>query len=250
MKTYFKQIKAAIILSSVIAFSSCEKDIMGYEQDARVYFFERANDVTATRITQRSFTFLTLKEEQRKDTLHIKVKTMGEVSANDRYPIAKTLKEGTTAVEGTDYEFIPGLVAANQIEGYVAVVLHRTARLKQETVVLNLTIGESTDFKGGVREDDTFSLSWSDRLVRPDTWPFAFGAYSNVKYQFVIDELGIADYPAQLSPRIEAKPGEYSLADLTDMASLLRIRLREVNEQNVGNPNYPLRDENGVLIVF
>jgi len=189
-------------------------------------------------------------DEQMKDTLYIKVKTMGRIFDYDRHPIAQTIAEGTTATEGVDYEFIPGLVAANQIEGYVAVVLHRTARLKNETVLLHLTIGESADFKGGVTEDDTFTLRWSDRLVQPDTWPYYFGTYSDVKYQFIIDQLGIADYPHQLSPRIEAQPGEYSIADLQDMASRLRVLLREVNAENAGKPGYPLRDDNGDLVVF
>ncbi|MFD2556549.1 DUF4843 domain-containing protein [Sphingobacterium tabacisoli] len=250
MNLVYKVITGTLLTVGISVLSSCEKDIDGYVQDARVYFFERSNDLNQTRISNRSFTFLTVPEQQMKDTLYIKVKTMGEVSAVDRYPIAKTVAEGSTATEGIDYEFIPGLVAANQIEGNVAVVLHRTARLKNETVLLNLAIGESADFKGGVTEDGTFTLRWSDRLVQPDTWPFYFGTYSDVKYQFIIDHLGIADYPHQLSPRIEAQPGEYSIADLQDMASRLRIILREENAANEGKPGYPLRDENGALVVF
>lgn len=239
-----------IVALGSVFLASCEKDIAGYEQDPRLYFFERANDLNKTRISERTYTFLTLDKEELKDTIYIKVKTMGQVYDYDRYTIGETLTEGSTAIEGTDYDFIPGLVPAGEVEGYIAIVLYRTERLKSETLVLNLQVGESADFKAGVVEDELFTVRWSDRLVQPDTWPYYFGAYSDVKYQFVIDELGIADFPAQLSPRLEPQPGEFSIADLQDMASTLRIRLREVNAANEGKPNYPLSDEHGVAISF
>lgn len=226
----------------------CEKDIVSYKQDPRVYFFERANDPNLTRITNRSYTFITLDEAQMKDTLYIKVKTMGDTAGYDRYVIGKMIRDSvTTAIEGEDYDFIPGLIKAGETEGNLAIVLYRTAKLRNETLVLKLAIGESEDFKGGVVEDDEFMLTWSDRLVQPDTWPYYFGTYSNVKYRFVIDVLGVADFPAQMCARCAINPGEYSLADIQDMASILRVRLREYNASNPANP---MRDENGVLIVF
>ena len=231
----------------LLTLAACEKDVLSYTQDARVYFFERANDLNRTRITSKSYTFLTLGPNQQSDTLYVKVKTMGDTASYDRVVLGKTISDSTTAIEGQDYYFIPGIVPAGQTMGQVAVVLNRTARLKSETVLLNLTIGETVDFKGGVVEDDKFTLIWSDRLVRPDTWSFYFGNYSDVKYQFVIDVLGIAEFPSQLCARCAINPGEYSLADMQDFASILRVRLREYNNQN---PTNPLRDENGQLITF
>ncbi|TJZ61068.1 DUF4843 domain-containing protein [Sphingobacterium olei] len=250
MNFLYKVTIGVLLIVGLFALAGCEKDIDGYTQDPRLYFFERANDVNRTRVSSRTFTFLTLADEEMKDTLYIKVKTMGEIVNRDRQVMGKTIAEGTTAIEGVDFDFIPGLVPAGNIEGLLPVVLYRTLRLKNETVVLNLTIGETADFKAGVIEDEVFTLSWADRLIQPNPWPFYFGAYSNVKYQFIIDELGIAEFPSQLSPRVENLPGEYSLADLQDMASRLRVRLREVNTENFGKPNYPLRDENGALVVF
>ena len=240
-----------MLIASLGLFNACEKDIMSYEQDARAYFYERANDLNKTRINSRKYTFLTLPQSLDRDTVYIKVKIMGDTAAYDRYVIGKVIEEGSTAVEGEDFNFIPGLVPAGSVEGNLAVVLYRTPKLKSTNVQLNIAIGDSKDFKSGITEDSSFTLSWADKLQQPDNWPlWYFGAYSDTKYQFVLDELKIADFPSQLSPRLETQPGEFSIADLQNFASILRARLREVNEANAGKPNYPLKDENGVLITF
>lgn len=233
-------------------FSACEKEIDTYQNDPRLYFFERGTDVLQTRITSKSISFVPLASSIVTDTVRIKVKTMGLATSTDRVLKGATVKEGTTAIEGTDYAFIEGKIKAGQVEGFLPVVLYRTAKIKSTSLTLNLTIAETSDFKAGVIEDQKFTLNWSDDIVKPANWDgiisltFYFGTYSKAKFRFIIDVTGISDFPLQQSGRVPLNPGEYSNSMMND------IKLRVKDALAVYNASHatPLTDENGVLVTF
>lgn len=256
MKGINKIYRSIALLTAIFAgLTGCEKSIdAAYEEDARIYFFERYNDLGQARITNRTFSFLLMPSSLLEDTVYIKVKTMGNPKDYDRYTIGEALPEGTTAVEGVDYKFIPGLIAAGQVEGLLPIVLYRTERIQTEDVVLNLTIGETADFRAGVVEDRYFSYSWSDKLSKPGNWDdplfglvYIFGDYSDVKYRFIIDVLGISEFNMQVCARCELVPGEHTYAAMMDFRAQLVEALMEYNE---ANPENPLRDENENLVTF
>lgn len=234
----------------------CEKPLdAAYEQDARVYFFERQNDLVSTRITTKSYSFLLLPSTQTRDTVYVKIKTMGIPADYDRFAIGKTVQEGTDATEGVDYDFIPGLIPAGAIEGNLPIVLYRNDKIKSQELTLNLTIGETADFKGGVVEDNLFTYRWSDKLSKPANWSSPqyfgidnyFGSYSDVKYRFIIDVLGIAEFPVTTCARCPYDPALYTHAAMMDFKAHMVAALEEYNAAHPGNP---LRDENGNLITF
>lgn len=249
MKTLKLNILAAIAM--MLCLCACNKDVMTYEDDPRVYFFERANDLVKTRLTFKSYSFLLLPSSVLQDTLRIKVKTMGLPADRDRIVRGETITEGTTAVEGTHFKFIDGMVRAGQTEGTLNVLLLRTPDIKGKTVSLNLKIAETADFKPGVVEDNFFTLSWSDNLVKPSNWDAFiglstyFGAYSNVKYRFIIDVLGVATFPLQQSARVPLQPGEYSASMMLDLKFRLKAALASYNAANPA-----LTDENGAAVTF
>lgn len=244
-----------VIMVSVAVLFSCEKPLdAAYEQDARIYFFERQTDLNQARISIKSYSFLFEPSTVLEDTVYVKVKTMGTPTNYDRYTIGKTVVEGTTARESEDYDFIPGLIPAGKVEGYLPIVIYRTDRIKTQDAVLNLTIGETADFKVGVVEDRYFTYTWSDKISKPANWDtpgfglmYIFGPYSDVKYRFIIDVLGIAEFPMQTCARCELVPGEYTYAAMLDFRAQLVEALQTYNTANPGNP---LRDENGNLITF
>ncbi|WP_207534533.1 DUF4843 domain-containing protein [Desertivirga arenae] len=248
-----KNLKLNILVTivSVISLCACNKEVMTYENDPRVYFFERANDLVKTRLTFKSYSFLLLPSTVLQDTLKIKIKTMGLPATRDRIVRGEAISEGTTAVEGTHYRFIDGFVRAGQTEGTLNVLLLRTADIKSKTASLNLRIAETADFKPGVVEDNFFTVSWSDNLVKPSNWDAFiglstyFGAYSNVKYRFIIDVLGVANFPLQQSARVPLQPGEYSGAMMLDLKFRLKAALASYNATNP-----PLTDENGTAVTF
>jgi hypothetical protein len=250
MKSLYKITGVLVLLGALL--SACEKDIDTYQNDARVYFFERNTDVTATRITYRSYSFLLQPEEVTKDTINIRVKIMGEAASYDRIVRGRRLDSAsTTAIEGTHYDFIDGIVPADSIYGYLPVVVYRTADIKDSSVTLNLAIGDTKDFKPGAAEDDYFQLTWSDNVVKPSNWDgllglvFYFGTYSDVKWRFIIQVTGKDNFPLQQS-RFELKPEEYSNAAMNDIKAQIKDALATYNTAN--DPD--LTDENGQLVVF
>ncbi len=238
------------LLTSLL--SSCEKEIDTYQDDPRLYFFERAADLVQTRISSKSFSFVPFPSTVLTDTIKIKVKTMGLARDYDRMLKGVTVLVGTTATEGTNYAFVEGTIKAGQVEGYLPVVLYRTADIKTKSLTLNLTIAETKDFKPGVIEDQTFSLNWSDDLVKPANWDgiislnFYFGTYSRAKYRFIIDVTGITDFPLQQSGRVPLNPGEYSNSMMNDV----KLRVKEALATYNASHTVPLTDENNVLVTF
>ncbi|MEJ2881785.1 DUF4843 domain-containing protein [Pedobacter sp. GR22-6] len=250
MKTF--KIHYILCLLFVLLVSSCAKDLEPYENQPQVYFFERATDLNKTRITTKSFSFMSFPSTVTKDTLKIKVKTMGYPADYDRVVRGKLIAEGTTAVEGVNFDFIDGVVKAGQVEGQLWILLYRTADIKSRSLQLNLGIAETKDFKPGVIEDNFFSVSWSDNLVKPSNWDgfislsAFFGTYSTTKYRFIIDVLGITEFKLQQSARVPLAEGEYSSAMMIDFKNRMKEALATYNNTHTT----PLTDENGVLVTF
>ncbi len=248
MKTRY--LMSLAILNTALFLASCSKDIMEYQNDPRVYFYERANDLNNTRITSKSFSFLPLASDILRDTFKIKVKTMGVPADYDRVVRGKTVADSTTAVEGENYDFIDGIVKAGDTEGYLYVLLYRTADIKNKTVDLKMRIAETRDFKPGVEEDTVFFLRWSDNLVKPSNWDagpnYFFGTYSNTKYRFIIDVLGITEFNLQTSTYFPLTEGQYSAAMMLDF----KLRMKEALAAYNSSHSTPLTDENGSPVTF
>lgn len=233
-------------------FSACEKDIATYKNDPRIYFFERNADLNQSRVTFKSYSFLKLPLEVTMDTFYIKVKIMGEPAPYDRIVRGQTITEGTTAKEGEHYTFIDGIVPADSIIGYLPVVLNRTEDIRDSSLTLNLSIAETKDFKPGVTEDDAFTLSWSDNVVKPANWDglislsYYFGSYSTVKWRFIISVTGVDNFPLQQSGRYPPLPGEYTNAGMNDIKAMVKDALAAYNSTN--DPD--LTDEFGQPVTF
>ncbi|GGH06444.1 hypothetical protein GCM10011418_03140 [Sphingobacterium alkalisoli] len=226
-----------LLATLCLLFSSCEKDLNAvYQQDARVYFFERSTVDLTSSVTSKSYSFLLDPSTITEHIIFIKIKSMGDTASYDRYSIGKRIENGTTARAGEDYEFLPALIPAGEVEGLLPVKIFRNSRIASEEVSLVLTIGETEDFKVGIVEDQVFTLRWSDRLSQPSTWPFYFGEYSDEKYRFVIDILGIAEFPPPDCTRCVPREGQYSYAALADFAARLRAEVLAYNAANPQNP--------------
>lgn len=232
--------------------TACEKDIASYNNDPRVYFFERNTDLTQSRITFKSFSFLKLPAEVTQDTFLIRVKIMGETAPYDRIVRGQAIADSSTAIAGQHYDFIDGIIPADSITGYLPVVLYRTADIADSAVTLNLRIAPTKDFKTGVTEDNFFTLTWSDNVIKPSNWDgfislsTYFGTYSAVKYRFIISVTGIEQFPLQQSGRVPPKDGEFTAAAMTDIKARLKDALKAYNDSN--DPD--LTDESGQLVTF
>lgn len=244
--------KILYLFIALLGVTACSKDIGSYDDEPRIYFFERANDLNKTRITSRSFSFLISPPSVVTDTALIKVKIMGNTASRNRVIHGRTIATGTTAQEGVHYDLIDGFIPADSIYGYMPVVLRRTSDLLNKSVTLKLGIAATADFKPGVAEDSIFTLTWSDNVVKPTNWDgiislnYYFGAYSDAKWRFIILTTGVQSFPLQQSSRVPPAAGEYSSAAMLDINRVLKAALAEYNRTH--DPD--LTDESGNLVTF
>ncbi|HEY0271882.1 MAG TPA: DUF4843 domain-containing protein, partial [Chitinophaga sp.] len=170
--------------------TGCSKDINAYRNDPRVYFNDLTSAIIPQQVVSRTFSFATVDAAVMADTQYIPVKIEGLPADKDRTFMAAAMTDSSTAQAGRDYQLLQGVIPANAFTGQLPVVLFRTAHLKQVTLVLRLYIADSADFKGGVAENNDYTLYFNDDLIKPNNWDTRpglinyFGDYSRVKYQF------------------------------------------------------------------
>jgi len=187
---------------------ACEKTaLVEYVQPDMIYFYK---DPNLSEKDSLSYSFAIKSETMQFDTVQIPVRIMGTAKDYDRVVTWGTVDSLTTAVAGTDYEVLPAKVPAGAYTAYVPVRILRNAAQKTKEVRLLLEIRESKDFKPGI--DDARGGDWAypgagirylvkinDFLTKPNNWDswlkYFFGSYSQVKYAFIIDVTGRAEFP-------------------------------------------------------
>ena len=117
----------------------------------------------------------------------------------------------------------------------------------------------SNDFTIGTESHQQFTVILKNYLAKPDNWDAAnfprmalskfFGAYSRVKYQFMIEHIGLVDfevnYNAQTSYDEETKVCSYSYAT-SYLVPVMKQALEEYNATH----DTPLTDEFGNPVEF
>ena len=103
-----------------------------------------------------------------------------------------------------------------------------------------LKVAANEDFNIGVVEQNHFCIKWNDILGKPKNWDTEliefFGAYSLIKYRFIIDTIGFGEFG-----------GSMSWSELMNY----KIRMKSaLDAYNAAHPDQPLTDENGQLVEF
>lgn len=240
--------KIVFVLTVSLIGTACEKVDPIYVDDARVNFWMLEDMVNnlGSKVYSNGFTFAAMPDHVMKDTVMIRVKTMGPIEPFDRIFKAEADADATTAVLHTDYQILDGVVKANSYIGYLPVVLIKTVDLKTTTKNLSLILTDNGSFKPGVKEDMRFLIYFNDALVMPSNWNVLatyFGAYSEVKYKFIIQVLGRSDFPVVTSAYKEGLLTNYQMLD---MKNVLKDALTIYNNTH---PE-PMRDEFNTLVTF
>ena len=115
---------------------------------------------------------------------------------------------------------------------------------EEENMSLAINIIPNGGFLGDMGEDRLcYIVAFNDRLTIPGNWVYLrpyFGAPSLVKYQFIIDVLGISEFPT-------FGANAYTQGELYYFQDKMRIALNKYNKEN---PDAPLKDENGNRVTF
>jgi len=214
-----KKIIYLIITISLFIAGCTETDYLAYTDINRV----QMNDTTT-----QSFTFVYENVSVTKDTVWIRVNTIGNVSDVDRevkllqvpeyiYTYVRDPQTGqitdtvkterpNKAVSGVHYVDLTDaglkkfyVVKANAVTALLPVVLLRDASLKSTGYRMRLQIAETKDFGLGELKARAKTIIFSDMLERFYSWRLdnytasaysSFGKYSVVKHQFMIDVSG------------------------------------------------------------
>lgn len=226
---------------AVAALSSCENDGFYYQDEPRVRLVGDENWTLGTDSLELSFTTYAGDEA----AIKVDACIMGNVADHDRTVNIEV--DGTKTTASGDLYSVPQtvVVPAGQNKGTFNVVLRNAAKLQSSGVQLYIKVATSEDFAVGVNEENHLLLKWSDIIVRPLYWADIeehFGAYSEVKYRFMLDCLMEKGYSTDLDPA-----NGLNWADLHNYSIVFTNMLKAYNE---AHPGAPLTDENGALVTF
>lgn len=158
--------------------------------------------------------------------------------------------EGTTAVEGVHFEIVDAVLPAHAIS-FIPKILLIKKNLGEEEKIIKFRLQPSEEFPARVfadtiSDDKTFVMSsryelkFSNLISKPTYWEHcSFGAWSQVKYEFMIEKLGRYWGIEPLSP-----------TDMNDMYNdVLRMRY-ELEMWKRAHNGEQMKDENGKEIYF
>ena len=199
MKKRFKIMNIGLLAILALGLFSCEKsELQGYTGGNTVGFWEHSMNHSLYGLGN---------DELPVDTVSIKMAITGELADYDRVvegtfiPDAPDTPEDerkNTAVEGKDYKLLGGVIKANELYGDFKLLVINNDYLADETLKLNLTIKENKDFKPGLKQNSSFVLSFSRKIMQPKTWRamrfFFCATYSTQVYKVFMEATGLKEF--------------------------------------------------------
>lgn len=232
MKTQTRNIFIIGVLLIGLGIGGCKEndDLYMYEDDSPAVYFWDGSIVDST-----AYTFAVASIDQYIDTVYIPVRIMGFAADRDRI-INIAVSDSSTAIRGEHFEIGRTVVGAGKYADSVEVYVYRTEDMVEKSYTIYLQIKESEDFIPGYEDYQTYAISVTDQVL-PPSWSYTlisnFGAYSVVKFRFMVSVLQVSTFDGVL-------PSEYAA-----MASRVKLALAEY-EAEYG----PLYDENGERVTF
>ncbi|RAJ08494.1 uncharacterized protein DUF4843 [Chitinophaga skermanii] len=199
-----------IFACSILAmFSACDKQNLDpYHGVNNIYFMWSAEKVSQNNsnlvdssVVSFGFSLPTLTDS----VFVLPIKTQGQIFPYDR-KVGIRLGANTTAILHEDYDFnIDSVVIpANQVVANLPIRFHRTAAMKQDSVVLEFELFENENFQttmhtvitnvatGATRSFVKYKIFVTDLVSQPRNWlSGTFGKFSQLKFYFICETLGI-----------------------------------------------------------
>jgi hypothetical protein len=236
-----------VLLFAHIVAACTQNEMLSYENDPAIYFAGNLDNKSDS----INHSFFLLNSDILRDTVLIRINTMGELSSQAR-PLAivqaNVGAEGA-AVAGTHYvpfddatlRPLHQMPAGKEFVD-IPVVFIRDASLDSTKVRLELALAANEYFRTGIVEKQRFVLTTTDLIEKPSAWDtrwyMALGkSWGPVKMRFIIDITGYTDW--------FTTPSEMALVQY--FGALAKQKLLEYN---TANPDNPLREANGDLVTF
>lgn len=244
--------KKSFILTPVIfvlLIAACKKsELTSYTQPDMIYVYKDFYNTNKDSIT---YSFAIKANSLMTDTIKVPLRIMGNARNKDRTVAIQTVADSTTATT-RQYTILPTIVKAGSFTTDIPVLVTRTPDMKTREVRILLAIVASADFLPGVRNTTAttsgaggitqYLVKVNDHLTKPSNWESLlsayFGAYSQVKYKFVIDVTGRTEFP--ITGQDMVSPSQFLF-----YKKLCREALETYN-----TTNGPLTDEFGMMVTF
>lgn len=231
-----------LLIATIGFFASCKKvSSLDYQAGSGAYFVgQQQRDST-------NYSFANNVKVLSEDTIFLEIQILGDL-ANEERDIQLEAVDGSTAKEGLHYKLPLVKLPAGGYSVLYPVILYNTPDLATKTVRLELALKDNKDFTNGSRITSNrsfynrYKINFNNRLIKPDYWMYIqnyFGEYSDVKYRFMIDELGFSDFmPDNMG-------GKIMYSDFINYAGQMSKALQDY-EDEYG----PKLDETGKPIYF
>ena len=241
--------KILMLLFCLSIFACSQDDEFNFEGGNKIYV--ASGDSTA-------FSFAVKPQEYIVHEIKVPIRITGVAAGVDRDVIVEIDEERSLyAVEGTPetgghFTIEKCVLPKDSVNGVIVIKLYRDnikSTLKKlgkenEDMAVSTNVIPSGDFLSEMGKDELcFIVTFNDRLTIPSNWNSLktyFGEPSLVKYQFIIDVLGISEFPT-------TGENKYEAGELYYFQDELRVALVKYNNEH---KDKPLTDENGNKVSF
>jgi hypothetical protein len=184
MKNIQNRFGLIIIVVLGIVLQGCKKkDIAAFSASPAVNF------------TSTTATYSFLGNPQSEAIQEIEVKVMGNSASVDRTFTAEVVKDAATTATDSQYEVLGGVIKAGSFLGKLSVKVKNSTELNTKEVFVKLKLVDGADLKAGTKENNTYVLGWTNKIVLPATWTYYnifFATKSTQVYRLILQTTGIA----------------------------------------------------------
>ncbi|MCS3796840.1 DUF4843 domain-containing protein [Niastella sp. OAS944] len=241
--------KLYILIPALFVWLACKKsELTSYKQTDMIYVYKDFYNTNKDSVT---YSFAIKANSLITDTIKVPLRIMGNARDKDRRVAIQTVADNTTATS-QQYTILPTIVKAGSFTTDIQVLVNRTPDMKTREVRILLEIAASTDFLPGVPNTTAttsraggatqYLIKINDLLTKPSNWESLlsayFGAYSQVKYKFIIDVTGRTEFP--ITGQDMVSPSQF----------LFYKKLCREALENYNTTNGPLTDEFGMIVTF
>jgi hypothetical protein len=242
------------IISLILATSCSKNDIFYYDAEHTALNIWLGDSNT----TLDSLTYNFAYTLEGRDSIMFNVRLSGYPAEYDR-PFEIEAVAGD--YDYVYYKFADYVLKAGEYEGKFPIYIDKPAsydEFKDRSGAIIFKLKESATFASGTNENSQLYVVFKNYVAKPDNWDDAvypyyslsryFGSYSQVKYSFIIQETGLANFQIYYTTAQNPVLADNVITSIhaTYLKSKCVSALITYNATHAS----PLSDENGNLIVF
>lgn len=230
--------------------TGCKKGEFLYQDvSSRIWLGNRLNATNPNAYTDSAIsTFMLKPASAETDTLYVVANLTGKPAATDMPFVLEVVRDSTN-VTPADYTLGATIMPANSFEARIPVIVKKNVPgldLKKQRARLVFRFVPNEHFLNAQPGREMFRITWFDFLARPNSWglvEFFIGPFSQARYRFIIDELGVTEFNRY----------QNNINLQLALQATLRKALKDYNDNpaNAGRPEgWPYLNDDGNPLTF